>query len=732
MEARMTARSRHLTVELLEARDVPAVFTVSSTADSGLGSFRQAILDANATAGTDTIRFQISSGTQTIALSNALPAITDGVVIDGTTQTGYAGAPLIVLDGAATPVGSSGLLLWNQSGSTVRGLEIIHFSQDFTGTFVDAAGINIRGGGGNTIQGNYIGTDGTTAQPNGYAGILVNNSINNQIGGTTAATRNVIAGNRAAGIYIANTLSTGNKVQGNYIGTDAAGTHALPNGSSTVSIGGVVIAGFGVGGAIPTGNNTIGGTTAGAGNLIAFERYAVQVVGSAGNPIEGNSLHDNGVGIILDSDNHVNDVGDTDTGGNGRQNQPTVTAATTGSTPGTQVTGTVASTPNTQFRVEIFSSATSAADPWGNGQGGTLIGSTTVTTDASGNATYSVLTSTVPLGQYVVATLTNITTGDTSTFSKPTAVTSSSGGGGPVGGAAQGYAVGASSGQPRVWLYNGDGTLKRTFLAYDASFTGGVHVATADVNGDGVLDVITGAGAGGGPHVKVFDGATGDILASFFAYDPSFTGGVSVAGADLNGDGKADVITGAGPGGGPHVKAFDVNTGTVLASYFAYDSSFRGGVNVAAGDVTGDGLADIVTGAGPGGGPHLRVWSKGQLVAESYAYAAAYTGGISVAVGDFDDDGKADIAVGPMTGGPARVRVLSGALAPIKDIEVYQDDYRGGTTVAMRDIDGDGAAELLVSVNANGKAKVIGVKATGTPADALTLDASAPAGVFIG
>src|SRR5205823_4533252 len=135
------------------------------------------------------------------------------------------------------------------------------------------------------------------------------------------------------------------------------------------------------------------------------------------------------------------------------------------------------------------------------------------------------------------------------------------------------------------------------------SFQGGVHVATGDVNGDGVLDVITAPAGGGGPHVRVFDGATGAVLAEFFAYDPTFGGGVSVAAADLTGDGKADIVTGAGPGGGPHVKAFDVNAGKELASYYAYDASFRGGVNVAAGDVDGDGLGDIVTGAGPGGGP---------------------------------------------------------------------------------------------------------------------------------
>jgi hypothetical protein len=516
-----------------------------------------------------------------------------------------------------------------------------------------------------------------------------------------------------------------------------------------MSIGGVVIAGFGAGGAIPNGKNSIGGTAAGAGNLIAFERYAVQVVGSAGDSILGNSMHDDGVGILLDSKFHPNDPGDADTGANNLQNQPVITsvAASATTTAGTQVSGTLNSTPNAQFRIELFRSTKSGVDAWGNGQGEALIGTATVTTDAAGNASFSIMAPTVPAGQFVVATATNSATGDTSPFSPPMAVPNSGGGGtGGTGGTGQGYALAASSGEPRVWLYNADGTLKRTFLAYDASFTGGVHVATADVNGDGVLDVITGAGAGGGPHVKVFDGATGALITQFYAYDPSFRGGVNVAAADLTGDGKIDIITGAGPGGGPHVKAFELSLPSpaagagagvgiqVIASYYAYAPTFRGGVAVAAGDVNGDGKADIVTGAMAGGGPHLKVWNNatGQLMSETFAYAANYTGGLSVAVGDFNGDGKADIAVGPETGGPARIRVLSGTLADMKDIEVYQDDYRGGTSVAMRDVDGSGLAEVLVDVNAGGTPKVIGIKSTGDPADVLNPDSSVPGTVFIG
>ena len=214
---------------------------------------------------------------------------------------------------------------------------------------------------------------------------------------------------------------------------------------------------------------------------------------------------------------------------------------------------------------------------------------------------------------------------------------------------------------PSVRVIDATGT-DRSFLAYDPAFVGGVRVALGDVNGDGVLDIITGAGPGGGPHVRVWDGATLTEIGGFFAYHPAFAGGVFVAAGDVNGDGRADIITGAGAGGGPHVASATARPSREIGGFFAYDPAFpggvtrgrrrrqrrrprrhrhrrgarrrtararverrdahrdrrllrlqpgfTGGVNVAAGDVDGDGLADIVTGAGrDGGGPHVRVWS---------------------------------------------------------------------------------------------------------------------------
>ena len=118
------------------------------------------------------------------------------------------------------------------------------------------------------------------------------------------------------------------------------------------------------------------------------------------------------------------------------------------------------------------------------------------------------------------------------------------------------------------------------FFAYSPTFAGGVTVAVGDVNGDGFADIITGAGPGGGSHVKVFDGKTGSLRGSLMAFRQDFAGGVSVAATDADGDGKADIAVGAGPGGGPHVVLFDGETFAQLSSTYAFDQVLGGGVYV--------------------------------------------------------------------------------------------------------------------------------------------------------
>lgn len=144
-----------------------------------------------------------------------------------------------------------------------------------------------------------------------------------------------------------------------------------------------------------------------------------------------------------------------------------------------------------------------------------------------------------------------------------------------------------------------------SFFAYAADFRGGVRVAVGDVLGDDNLEIITAPGPGGGPHIKVFD-TDGHLLTQFFAYGPNMTGGVSLSVGDVVPGGKKEIVTGAGPGGAPHVRTFTGDGTPIGNGFYAYAESFTGGVNVSVGDVDHQGGADIVTGAGPGGMPHVR------------------------------------------------------------------------------------------------------------------------------
>ena len=286
-------------------------YTVTNTNDTLTpGTLRQAITDANAHANSlnpgsvpDRIEFAIpGAGVKTISPASLLPMITDPVIIDGTTQ-GASATPLIELN--FTNVGTYGL--WITAGaSTVRGLAVNRAPR---------SGIYLTGSGGNTIEGNFVGTDpsGTLARPNGEFGIFVDGPPNNLIGGTTTAARNLVSGNiQFSGIAISGSTATNNRVEGNYVGTDVTGTVAVGNGNDGIYVGNS----SGVPGS-PS-NCTVGGTTPGAGNLVSGNGgNGVEIYGpnASGNLVQGNFIGTNaaGTGLLGNSGDGVN-IGDASGG----------------------------------------------------------------------------------------------------------------------------------------------------------------------------------------------------------------------------------------------------------------------------------------------------------------------------------------------------------------------------------------------------------------------------------
>ena len=378
---------------------------VTNTNATGTGSLYEAIENANKNAGvTDTITFNIGGGgPQTIAVgAGGLPAITDSVILDATSQPGYSGTPIIELDGSAAGSDIDGIKISaGGSGSRIEGFVI----NRFTGNY--GSGIEIDGATNVTVTGNYIGTDvsGTTALGmTAYGAIHLNNADGNTISG------NVISGNDKSGIWILS--SDNNVIQNNFIGTDPSGTLNVGNQGSGIYIN-----------SGSTGN-LIGGVNDGDGNVIAFndsEGITFSVSGTANAILRNIFFSNNGLAIDLNDDNIVtlNDLGDGDGGTNNLQNFPVLDSAVTDGSGSVTFTGKLNSNASTIYRIEFFANATEDAS--GHGEAERFIGAISVTTDAAGDGSFTeTLSATVATGEFITATATvdfgSDTYGDTSEF----------------------------------------------------------------------------------------------------------------------------------------------------------------------------------------------------------------------------------------------------------------------------------------------------------------------------
>lgn len=245
-----------------------------------------------------------------------------------------------------------------------------------------------------------------------------------------------------------------------------------------------------------------------------------------------------------------------------------------------------------------------------------------------------------------------------------------------------------------------DAADRRTLFSFDPfpGYTGSVHVTTGDINGDGTPDLIATVGPGGPPHVKAFDGLTGSLIASFYAFDAGFRSGLNVTTADVNRDGRDDIIVCPETNGPAHVKVFTAES-QPLASFYAFAPTFLGGAKVAAADVNRDGYAEIMVAAGRGGEGHVIVFDGLTLgvISSFFPFGAGYASDVSLAAGDFNGDGSAELAVGAGTGVPPTVTVFDPLNASVlASFLAYAPGYTGGVKLTTVDR-GKGRSELVTA-----------------------------------
>ena len=273
----------------------------------------------------------------------------------------------------------------------------------------------------------------------------------------------------------------------------------------------------------------------------------------------------------------------------------------------------------------------------------------------------------------------------------------------PVVGLSELTAVGLDAGQAsRVSVYNRDGSLRTQFAPFDPGFLGGSRVATA--RGPLGQRVVVVPGPGRFPDAQVFSADDGSALSAFQPFEQTFVGGLYVSTGDLNRDGYEDYVFSADVGGGPRVKVVSGKTGATLQDFFGIeDVAFRGGARTAVGDVNGDGVPDLIVAAGVGGGPRVAVYdgtsvtgnraTPRRLVGDFFAFEQTLRNGAYVAAGDVTGDGSADLVLGGGPGGGPRVRVLNGAELAAGKQTVVSDFFagpttdRGGVKVAVKEVD---------------------------------------------
>ncbi|MFH1191914.1 MAG: S8 family serine peptidase [bacterium] len=254
-------------------------------------------------------------------------------------------------------------------------------------------------------------------------------------------------------------------------------------------------------------------------------------------------------------------------------------------------------------------------------------------------------------------------------------------------------AAGEKNNSSQIRIFRNDGVFLKSFLAFSGDYIGGVNIAAGDVDGDGVQEVVV-AKRDGDSKVRIYD-FSGNLEYEFFAYGDSFKGGVNLTLGDLDGNRVDEIIAGTGKGGGPQIRVFN-NKGRILSQFFAYSESFHGGVNVTAADIDGNGISEIIAGAGKGGRSQIRVFDKdGNAKNNFLAYPENFFGGVNVSAGDINGDGKDEIITAPLSGGDPHIKIFNKYGELVSHFFAYEDNFHGGVNIATADANNDGAAKII-------------------------------------
>ncbi len=275
------------------------------------------------------------------------------------------------------------------------------------------------------------------------------------------------------------------------------------------------------------------------------------------------------------------------------------------------------------------------------------------------------------------------------------------------------FAVGAEAGAAPIATVFNAATQQQLFTvnAYDASFTGGVRVAVGDVNGDGTSDLITGTGVGGSPIVRVFSGVDGSLLRTLTVGDGGSRNGVSVSAADINGDGISEIIVGTTLNNQANVQVIQFSDGATIQSFTPFDGSGLPGVSVSAGDFNGDGIPDIAVGAAANTSPRVQVIAgrTNTVLFNTFAFEQSFLGGVNVSMANLNADQFDDLIVSAGNSGGPRVQIFSGGTGAVfQNFFAYGSTLRNGAFAGALDTDGNGSLEI---VTMNGVGQTPQVKA---------------------